>query len=141
MAVGLTLIDTSVWARRGDPLVGAEVARIVVSASGATCHPVMLEVLYSARSGREFREVRAELEALAVLPLGAAEWHRALDVYEALAAAGGAHQRSVAHADLLAAVAAESAGVEVLHYDEDFDRIAAITGQPTRWVAPRGSLG
>jgi hypothetical protein len=30
--------------------------------------------------------------------------------------------------------------VVVLHYDEDYDRIAAITGQPTRWVAPRGSI-
>ncbi len=28
----------------------------------------------------------------------------------------------------------------VLHYDADHDRIAAITGQPTEWVAPRGSL-
>jgi hypothetical protein len=28
----------------------------------------------------------------------------------------------------------------VLHYDEDFDRIAAITGQPTSWIVPRGSL-
>jgi hypothetical protein len=28
----------------------------------------------------------------------------------------------------------------VLHYDEDYDRIAAITAQPTRWLAPKGSL-
>jgi len=28
----------------------------------------------------------------------------------------------------------------VWHYDEDFDRIAAITGQPVQWLAPRGSL-
>jgi predicted nucleic acid-binding protein len=40
----------------------------------------------------------------------------------------------------LIAAAAESAGVELLHYDEDFDRIAAITGQPMRWIVPRGSL-
>jgi predicted nucleic acid-binding protein len=57
-----------------------------------------------------------------------------------LAHQGGAHQRSVGHGDLLIAAAAESAGVELLHYDEDFERIAAITGQPTRWIAPRGSL-
>ena len=29
----------------------------------------------------------------------------------------------------------------LLHYDEDYDRIAAITGQHVRWIAPRGSLG
>ena len=28
----------------------------------------------------------------------------------------------------------------LLHYDEDYDRIAEITGQPTRWLAPSGSL-
>ncbi|HTC72102.1 MAG TPA: hypothetical protein VK655_04390 [Solirubrobacteraceae bacterium] len=40
----------------------------------------------------------------------------------------------------LIAASAESAGVELLHYDEDFERIAAITGQPTRWIVPRSSL-
>ena len=26
------------------------------------------------------------------------------------------------------------------HYDEDYDRIAEITGQRVEWIAPRGSL-
>lgn len=38
------------------------------------------------------------------------------------------------------AVAAETAGAAVLHYDEDYERIARITGQPTRWLVPRGTL-
>ena len=50
------------------------------------------------------------------------------------------HHRRVKRADLLIAAAAESAGVPVLHYDADFEVIAEITGQPTRWIAPRGSL-
>jgi hypothetical protein len=53
---------------------------------------------------------------------------------------GGTHQRSVKHPDLPIAAAAEAADVAVLHYDEDYDRIAEITGQPTRWLAPAGSL-
>jgi hypothetical protein len=28
----------------------------------------------------------------------------------------------------------------VLHYDSDFDRIASITNQPTRWIVPRGTV-
>jgi hypothetical protein len=28
----------------------------------------------------------------------------------------------------------------VLHYDADFDKIATVTGQPTEWVVPRGSI-
>ena len=101
---------------------------------------VRLELLYSARNKREFGAMRENLEALADCPIGAEEWRRALDVYGELAAAGGAHQRSVKHPDLLIAAAAESAGVSVLHYDEDYERIAAVTGQTHRWLAPSGSL-
>jgi hypothetical protein len=35
---------------------------------------------------------------------------------------------------------AEQFRVPVLHYDEDFDRIAAMIGQRTRPVAPRASI-
>jgi predicted nucleic acid-binding protein len=100
---------------------------------------VTLELLRSARNGQEFDERSVELAELRQCPIAAREWARAIDVYRALAHQGGSHQRSVGHSDLLIAAAAESAGVELLHYDEDFERIAAITGQPTRWIAPRGS--
>jgi predicted nucleic acid-binding protein len=96
--------------------------------------------LQSVRNGREFDERRVEMDELPQFPIAAREWERAIDVYRELAHQGGAHQRSVGHAGLLIAAAAESAGVELLHYDEDFDRVAAVTGQPTRWIVPRGSL-
>lgn len=105
-----------------------------------TCAMVMLELLQSVRNGSEFDERREQLRELPQCAIEPPHWTRALDVYRELAHQGGAHQRSVGHQDLLIAAAAESAGVELLHYDEDFDRIAAITGQPTRWIVPRGSL-
>ena len=48
--------------------------------------------------------------------------------------------RAVAAPDLIIAAAAERHGLVVLHYDADYDRIAAATGQPTEWVVPRGSV-
>ena len=42
--------------------------------------------------------------------------------------------------DLLIAATAERAGLVVLHYDEDYDRAAAVTGQGAEWIAPRGSV-
>jgi predicted nucleic acid-binding protein len=42
--------------------------------------------------------------------------------------------------DLLVAAAAEGEGLIVLHYDADFDRIAAVTGQRSEWVVPAGSI-
>ena len=137
----MQLADTSAWqiARRLPDLHLAFNQKMVRGLIG-TCAMVSLELLQGARNGREFDERKVQLDELPDCPIAAKEWGRALDVYRELAHQGGAHQRSVGHADLLIAAAAESAGVELLHYDEDFDRIAAITGQPTRWIAPRGSL-
>ncbi|HEY8863152.1 MAG TPA: hypothetical protein VIO37_03150 [Candidatus Dormibacteraeota bacterium] len=38
------------------------------------------------------------------------------------------------------AATAEDAGLVVLHYDADFDRIAAVTGQTCEWVVVPGSI-
>lgn len=136
------LLDTSAWGlRERVPEVKASIdAALLEPGAVATCVPVMLEILHSARNIAEFRRWRWRLEALVVLPVGPTEWRRALDVYQALAAQGGMHQRAVKHPDLLTAAAAEAAGATVVHYDEDYERIAAVTGQPCRWVAPRGSV-
>ena len=72
--------------------------------------------------------------------MDAAVWRRAREVYRELGARPGMVQRRVKHADLLIAAAAELAGMTLLHYDSDYDTIAALTGQPTRWAASRGSL-
>jgi predicted nucleic acid-binding protein len=137
------LADTSawVWSRRsGHRELRHAFDVALVDGEIATCDMVRLELLSSARNASEFGELRDELAALPDCPVGKEQWDRALWVYEQLAAQGGAHQRSVKHADLLIAAAAEAAGLTVLHYDEDFDRIAEITGQPTRWLADRGVL-
>lgn len=39
--------------------------------------------------------------------------------------------------DLLTAAVAEHYDATVLHYDADFDHIAAVSGQDVRWVVPR----
>ena len=64
--------------------------------------------------------------------------NRALQVTEMLAAVG--HHRVASPADLVIAAAAEAANLTLLHYDADFERIAAVTNQPTEWVAEPGSL-
>jgi predicted nucleic acid-binding protein len=112
----------------------------VARAEIATCSAVELELLYSMRNPGEFSSRRTELGLLPHSPIGSREWRRALDVYEMLARQGGLHHRRVKHFDLLIAASAESVELPVLHYDADFDVIAEITGQPMRWIAPRGSL-
>jgi predicted nucleic acid-binding protein len=137
----MQLADTSAWliARRAAQ-AGQDFITSVAVGSVGICPMVAFELLASARSGSEFDEIQEELDALRSYQIGHPQWRRAIQVYRELAHQGGAHQRSVGHADLLIAAAAESAGAELLHYDEDFERIAAITGQPTRWIVPRGSV-
>jgi hypothetical protein len=137
----MQLADTSAWQlSRRRPDLQASFTQKTVEGLIGTCAMVSLELLQSVRNGREFDERRVEMDELPQFPIAAREWSRAIDVYGELAHQGGAHQRGVGHAELLIAAAAESAGVELLHYDEDFERIAAITGQPTRWIVPRGSV-
>jgi predicted nucleic acid-binding protein len=129
------LADTSawIWSRRADaPELREAFDELLEHNRIATCDMVRLELLYSARNAEEFAERREDLDALPDCPIGPDQWRRALEVYGELAAVGGAHQRSVKHPDLLIAAAAEAAGLPVLHYDEDYERIAAITGQPQR---------
>jgi predicted nucleic acid-binding protein len=137
----MQMADTSAWhLSRRRPDLRASFDKKMLAGSIGTCAMVSLELLKAARNGREFDARRAELRELPQCPIADPEWQRAIYVYRELAHQGGAHQRSVGHADLLIAAAAESSGVELLHYDEDFERIAAITGQPTSWIVPRGTV-
>ncbi len=139
----MDLADTSAWSwtRAAGGKLREEFDQRVVDGEIATCDMVRLELLHSARNASEFRALRQELEALPDCPIRKSEWERALEVYERLAQQGGLHHRAVRHPDLLIAAAAEAAGVAVLHYDEDYERISSITGQDVHWIAPRGSLG
>ena len=56
-----------------------------------------------------------------------------------LLAAEGDHRR-VPPADLLLAAAAEAAGVPLVHYDRDYERIAAVTKLRQEWFVGDGLL-
>jgi predicted nucleic acid-binding protein len=42
--------------------------------------------------------------------------------------------------DLIIAAQAELADLTMLHYNADFDLISSVTGQPTLWITPQGSI-
>ena len=89
-----------------------------------------LEIGYSARTGADLRGdlTRPPLSLLPVEYLRSAIEDRAVEV-QALLADQGQH-RAPSIPDLLIAATAELNGLTVLHVDEDFDLIAAVTGQP-----------
>ena len=136
----LFLVDTSAWHRSGSAAVADAWADRLAADELMICPQVRLEILYSARSADDYEVIATELDALRQIGTGDAAFERALDVQRTLAHVARLHHRSVKIADLLIAASAELASAVVWHYDEDFDRIAAITGQRCQWIAPRGSL-
>ncbi|QDP96198.1 PIN domain nuclease [Microlunatus elymi] len=133
------LIDTSVLARHKNPRVHEVVAGLIADRLAATCATIDLEAGYS---GRDFAEVEAiqlrRRDLYRLLPLTEEAAERAREVQLRMAKRG--HHRAAGVFDLLSAAAAELNGAVILHYDHDFEHIAAVTGQPQVWVVPPGSI-
>lgn len=136
----LRCVDTSAWHHSTDELVAGRWRTALEADEVAICDQVRLEILYSARSASDYDALAEELTGLHLIPTTAATFERALEVQRLLAHVGGLHHRSVKIADLVIAATAEAAGAVVWHYDRDYDRISAVTGQPAEWIAAPGSL-
>lgn len=136
----MELADTSVWALKSRPAVRDWFAAAVEMGEIACCEIVALELLHSARNPHEFARIEMGVSALPWAEFGGSDWRRVREIYRALGNQPGQAQRSVPLPDLLIAASAERAGMTLVHYDSDYDTIAAVTRQPMRWVAPRGSL-
>jgi hypothetical protein len=135
----IELFDTSalILAAR-DARAGRILADALAADEVAISEAILIEYLNGARNALEYGRIEAALRATRIVPTTAADWERALDVHRELARRGPGHQRSVRLPDLIIAAVAAREQLPILHYDADYDRIAAITGQATRWVVPRG---
>jgi predicted nucleic acid-binding protein len=132
------LIDTSAAARWPRPAVAARLERLAVAGELAICAVTALELGFSARSGEDHQRLTHQLaHVYSWAPTEDRSARRALQVQGHLARRG--QHRTVRLPDLLVAAIAEQSNLIVLHYDRDFDRVAAITGQPCEWVVPQGT--
>lgn len=133
------LADKSALTRRETrPEVRAVIEPLLLAGQIATCAIVDLELLYSASSPSIYERLAAVLRAVPRVPVTEAVLDRALEVQGLLAKRS--QHRAVPLPDLIVAACAEGAGLSVLHYDADYERIAQITGQPAQWVIARGSV-
>lgn len=136
----LYLIDKSALARvERSPAARAAFFALDDAGTLATCAITDLEIGYSARNVREYDSVDSDRRTLYVdLPVTKAVCQRAKQVQRELA--HRAQHRGPGVADLLIAACAELNDAVVVHYDRDFDAVAAITGQPVQWLVPAGSV-
>ncbi|MEW1962757.1 PIN domain-containing protein [Microbacterium sp. NPDC077644] len=141
----LYLVDNSVLQRihRSDAVAEALID-LLESGELASCLPQLLEEGYSARSADEHSAlIDATARAKVFLPPDANVVRLAVDLQRRLFATG--RGRSVGVSDLQIAATALRSSVEdqrvtVVHYDADFEHVAAV--EPTfshHWIVPRGS--
>jgi predicted nucleic acid-binding protein len=136
--VALThLVDTSVLTRLHQPSVLAALEPMANAGRIGRAAVSDLEIGYSARNSGEWDRLVAALDIFEAVNHTAQHFVRALQVQRMLAARS---QRGRKVPDLLIAAAAESMGLAVLHYDSDFDLIAAVTEQQCDWIVPAGSV-
>lgn len=138
MAIGpLHLADKSAWEQtRYDRRARERLHELRATARLATCVVSTAELLYSARNADELGRIRMELAGLPQLACTADAERYVLETMTALAARG---QHRTPIPDLLLAAIARASSAVVLHYDADYERIAAVTGQSQEWIVPRGS--
>lgn len=132
------LVDTSALARLAMPEVDAVLRPRIDAGQIAVTATTWLEVGFSARSKADHQQSRQVLDRLQLVYGTPRSERRSLEVQRSLIDNG--QHRSVKVPDLLVAAVAETDGLTVLHYDADFDRIAAVTGQPTEWIVAPGSV-
>ena len=131
------LVDTSVFARLTKPSVAAAFAPLAAGRQVALGGPVAFELGYAAMSPGDYQEVAYRLQSFPAVATTDADHQRALEVQAALATRS--QHRALSIVDALVAATAEARGLTVLHYDGDFELVAAITGQPHEWIVPRGT--
>lgn len=138
MALGpLRLADKSAWEQaRYDQRARDRLHELREAKQLATCVVSIAELLYSARNAAELARLRLDLSSLPYLHMTEAAERQVEDLMGALASRG---QHRTPIPDLMLAAIAHAESAVVLHYDSDYERIAAVTGQAHEWILPRGS--
>ena len=133
------LLDKSALARiRASEVIAKALQPLYAARAVATCSVVDLEVFYSAQDyGHYQRMVHAQRQCI-LLPVDQEVQTRAMVVQRQLVEIS--QHRGIGPDELLIAACAEVHGATILHYGHAFDIISEVTGQPSLWVVPPGSV-
>lgn len=133
---GAVLADTSAWmlARRM-PRAREQLFAAAERGDIAWCWPVRYELTFDAPSLERIAAVERTLAALREIAVDRAVQRGVLSAMRELADEGshGAHRLPLT--DLTVAVAAQTSGLDVLHYDHHFERLGELLGVRVLWIA------
>lgn len=122
------LVDTSAWLhalrKESVPAIKSRVDELLKDNLVVTTPMVKLELLGGTRTDKEFRRLKAYLDALDDVEIGDGEWERAYELSFNLRRKG----LTIPYTDILIAACALTAGLTLMHVDAHFDAISKQTG-------------
>jgi predicted nucleic acid-binding protein len=136
------IVDTSAWERSSAAPVAQRWATTLLAGAAAIATPVLLEILYTARSTEELIDLHETLSKLRQLTITRTVSESAVAAMVELGGRLASQPRvhRIPPVDYLTAAVAAEHGFGVLHYDPDFDRLAEVLAFESIWIAPPGSL-
>jgi predicted nucleic acid-binding protein len=135
------LFDTGAWTWVRDrrfPHLAQWFNEQVAAGRVLVCDLVVLELVRLAPNEQRARGTAERLSLFESVPMPPSLWERTRELQLQLAA-DGTHRR-VPPVDMLLATTAADAGVPLVHYDRDYERIGAVTSLDQRWLVPDGAL-
>jgi predicted nucleic acid-binding protein len=133
---GPLLVDTSAWMQaRRDPHARELLLSAIQRGDVCWCWPVRYELMVDARDPEGVAAVERSLEGLREIPVDRSVQRAVLATMRDLAATGshGAHRLPLT--DLTVTVAAQAAGVDVLHFDQHLERLGEHLGIESHWIS------
>lgn len=133
---GPVLADTSAWMQaRRDSRARDLFLAAIERGDIRWCWPVRYELMVDARGADGIAAVEQALDGLREVPVDRSVQRAALATMRELAAIGshGAHRLPLT--DLTVAVAAQGAGIGVLHFDQHLDRLGQHLGVTAHWIS------
>lgn len=137
---GPWVADTSAWARAEAPEVAPRWREVVRAGGLVACPPVTMEMIYAAADRHSVERIATAMAGLRQAPITRSVTDAAIWAMRELARGGAAGAHRVRVPDALIGAAAAELGFAVLHYDHHFDRLAAVLGFRSEWVAGAGSI-
>ena len=131
-------MDTSAFLRQNRLEIADRLDPLFEAEDAAICGVVTLEAGAGARTAQRHANLLAVCLELPQVNMAVEDFDRAVQVQGHLARRG--QQTGPRLGDLLIAACAERLQLTVLHYDADFETVAAVTGQLHEWVVVRGSV-
>jgi predicted nucleic acid-binding protein len=135
---GPVLVDTSAWMQaRRDPDARGRLLSAIQRGDVCWCWPVRYELMVDARGPEGIAAVERSLEGLREIPVDRSVQRTVLATMRDLAAVGSHGVHRLPLTDLTVAVAAQGAGVDVLHFDRHLERLGEHLKIGSHWISRR----